>query len=88
LARVDLSEAMHLPERAPQPVDFLDLDAALNDLASLAPRQAKVVELRYFGGLENIEVARILGTSEPTVVRDWRAARAWLFARLQPEGNT
>ena len=65
-------------------MDFLDLDAALNDLASLAPRQAKVVELRYFGGLENSEIAGILGTSEPTVVRDWRAARAWLFARLKP----
>jgi len=66
-------------------MDFLDLDAALNDLASLSQRQAKVVELRYFGGLENAEIASILGTSEPTVVRDWRAARAWLFARLEPK---
>jgi RNA polymerase sigma-70 factor (ECF subfamily) len=81
---VDLSQAMEVPERVPQPMDFLDLDAALNDLAALAPRQARVVELRYFGGLENTEIASILGTSEPTVVRDWRAARAWLFARLLP----
>ena len=71
-------------DSASQPVDFLDLDAALNDLSRLAPRQAQVVELRYFGGLENVEIAGILGTSEPTVTRDWRAARAWLFARLQP----
>ncbi len=82
---IDISKALEEPDRVPQPMDFLDLDAALNDLASLAPRQAKVVELRYFGGLENTEIASILGTSEPTVVRDWRAARAWLFARLEPK---
>jgi RNA polymerase sigma factor (TIGR02999 family) len=85
---VDLSEAMEAPEQAPQPMDFLDLDAALTELAGLAPRQANVVELRYFGGLENPEIARMLGTSEPTVVRDWRAARAWLFARLQPQAKS
>ena len=84
---VDLSQAMEVPERAPQPMDFLDLDAALTALAGLAPRQAKVVELRYFGGLENTEIASVLGTSEPTVVRDWRAARAWLFARLEPQAK-
>jgi RNA polymerase sigma factor (TIGR02999 family) len=82
---VELAWALNEPDRAPQPMDFLDLDAALNDLAALAPRQARVVELRYFGGLENTEIASILGTSEPTVVRDWRAARAWLFARLLPQ---
>ncbi len=82
---LDLGQALEEPDRVPQPMDFLDLDAALNDLASLAPRQAKVVELRYFGGLENSEIAGILGISEPTVVRDWRAARAWLFARLKPK---
>jgi RNA polymerase sigma factor (TIGR02999 family) len=81
---VDLAEVHDTPGPVPQPVDFLDLDAALNALSQLAPRQAQVVELRYFGGLENVEIAGILGTSEPTVVRDWRAARAWLFARLQP----
>ena len=79
---VDLAQALDQPDPVPQPMDFLDLDAALNDLAQLAPRQAKVVELRYFGGLENAEIASILGTSEPTVVRDWRA---WLFARLEPK---
>lgn len=69
------------------PVDFVDLDAALHDLAALDERQAKVVELRYFGGLENAEIAAVLGVSEPTVVRDWRFARAWLFDRLQPPEN-
>jgi RNA polymerase sigma factor (TIGR02999 family) len=67
------------------PIDFLDLEAALDELAALDPRQAQVVELRYFGGLENPEVAAVLGVSEPTVIRDWRAARAFLFDRLQPQ---
>jgi RNA polymerase sigma factor (TIGR02999 family) len=65
-------------------VDFIDLDAALNELAHLDGRQAQVVELRYFGGLENLEIATVLGISEPTVVRSWRVARAWLYTRLRP----
>ena len=69
---------------AASPVDFLDLDRALNELTELDARQAQVVELRYFGGLENGEIAAVLKISEPTVVRDWRVARAWLFDRLQP----
>jgi RNA polymerase sigma-70 factor, ECF subfamily len=81
---VNLSEVADSSETAAKPVDFLDLDAALSELSRLSPRQAQVVELRYFGGLENGEIASILGTSEPTVVRDWRAARVWLFTRLQP----
>ncbi len=65
------------------PVDFVDLDQALNALEKLDKRQAQVVELRYFGGMENREIASALGISEPTVVRDWRIARAFLFDRLQ-----
>ena len=68
------------------PEDFLDLDTALNDLARLDARQAQVVELRYFGGLGNPEIAAVLGISEPTVIRDWRMARAWLFDRLSTAG--
>ncbi len=81
---VDLAEAEGVAEHSIEPLDLIDLDGALNDLAQLDPRQAQVVELRYFGGLENPEIAVVLGISEPTVVRDWRAARAWLFDRLQP----
>jgi RNA polymerase sigma factor (TIGR02999 family) len=81
---VDLAAAEDVPERLANPVDFIDLDAALNDLALLDPRQARIVELRYFGGMENGEIASALGISEPTVVRDWRLARAWLYGRLQP----
>jgi len=81
---VDISEIKDAPGKAANPVDLIDLDAALEDLSGLDPRQAQVVELRYFGGLENAEIAAVLGISEPTVVRDWRVARAWLFSRLQP----
>jgi RNA polymerase sigma factor (TIGR02999 family) len=84
MTQMDVSQvADHAGPRV-MPVDFLDLDTALNDLSRLAPRQAQVVELRYFGGLGNLEIASALGTSEPTVVRDWRAARVWLFDRLRP----
>jgi RNA polymerase sigma factor (sigma-70 family) len=62
--------------------DLLALDAAMADLARLAPRQAAVVEARYFGGLSVEEVAESLTISEATVLRDWRAARAWLAAEL------
>jgi len=81
---VDISEIKDAPGKAGSPVDLIDLDAALEDLSGLDARQAQVVELRYFGGLENAEIAAVLGVSEPTVVRDWRVARAWLFTRLQP----
>ncbi len=70
---------------AARPVDFLDLDRALEDLNELDARQQQVVELRYFGGREVPEVATVLGVSEATVVRDWRIARAWLFDRLWRE---
>jgi RNA polymerase sigma-70 factor (ECF subfamily) len=82
---VGLSDAQELAGTAANPVDFLDLDAALQELSSLDSRQAQVVELRYFGGLENAEIAAALGISEPTVVRAWRGARAWLYSRLQPQ---
>ncbi|MBP7148770.1 MAG: RNA polymerase subunit sigma-70 [Acidobacteria bacterium] len=63
--------------------DILALDTALEELARLQPRQAKLVELRFFGGLEVGEVARALDISEATALRDWRAARAWLARRLR-----
>jgi RNA polymerase sigma factor (TIGR02999 family) len=81
---VDLSLAEGIAAGQADLVNFIDLDHALNELAQLDPRQAQLVELRYFGGLDNAEIASVLGISEPTVVRDWRLARAWLFARLKP----
>jgi RNA polymerase sigma factor (TIGR02999 family) len=62
--------------------DLLALDAALDDLARLHPRQAAMVESRYFGGLEVAEVASLLDVSEATILRDWRAAKAWLAAQI------
>lgn len=62
--------------------DVLALDAALNRLAVLDARQAEVVELRYFTGLDIEETARTLGLSISTVTREWRMARAWLRREL------
>ena len=63
--------------------ELLALDSALEDLAALEPRQALMVECRFFGGLDLTETADVLGVSESTVVRDWRAARAWLSRELR-----
>lgn len=62
--------------------DVLDLEIALEELAARDPRRARVVELRFFGGLSAAEAARELGVSEDTVKRDWRLARAWLNREL------
>ena len=63
--------------------DVLDVDAALSELAALDERQARLVELRFFGGLEIAEAARVLEISVATANRDWAMARAWLFRRLK-----
>jgi RNA polymerase sigma-70 factor (ECF subfamily) len=62
--------------------DMLLLDEALNRLAEMDPRRGRVVELRYFGGLNNEEIAGVLKISENTVTRDWNMARAWLYQEL------
>jgi RNA polymerase sigma factor (TIGR02999 family) len=69
--------------RATSEEELLALDAALNDLAGFEPRQAAVVESRFFGGLEVSEIANLLGVSEATILRDWRAAKAWLGQKLR-----
>jgi RNA polymerase sigma-70 factor, ECF subfamily len=62
--------------------EILRLDEALQSLAELDPRRSRVVELRYFGGLNNEEIAGVLNISENTVIRDWNMARAWLYHQL------
>jgi len=62
--------------------DLVALDAALDALATLNPRQAALIEHRFFGGLDVAEAATALGVSEATALRDWRAARAWLVQAL------
>ena len=62
--------------------DLVALDDALQALASANPRVSQVVELRYFGGLNNEEISGVLKISENTVTRDWNMARAWLYQEL------
>lgn len=63
--------------------EWLAIDGALQRLARIDPRQERVVELRYFGGLSVEETAEVLGVSPKTVKRDWSMARAWLHRELQ-----
>jgi RNA polymerase sigma factor (TIGR02999 family) len=66
----------------PREVDLIALDAALDQLAAADPRQARMVELRFFGGLTQKEVGDLLGVSLATVNREWRLAKAWLYQRI------
>lgn len=63
--------------------DVLEIDAALAELAEIKPRQAEVVQMRFFGGLSESEIAEALDVSRRTVVRDWDKAQAWLHQRLR-----
>ncbi len=74
-------------ETAASAEDVLHLDAALEELARISPRQAAMVENRFFGGFDVAETAELLGVSEATVMRDWRAAKAWLAHRLRQGGR-
>ena len=78
--RVSLSAAADVAEE--EAADLLALDEALRKLAAFAPRQCQIVELRFFGGLTNEEIAEALAVSLTTVEREWRSARAWLRAEL------
>lgn len=64
-------------------IDLVALDEALDRLAQLDPRKARVVELRYFGGLDVAETAEVLSVSSDTVMRDWKMARLWLYRELE-----
>ncbi|HYE94625.1 MAG TPA: sigma-70 family RNA polymerase sigma factor [Rubricoccaceae bacterium] len=79
-AHLPLDEGRLAPPEAPD--QLLALDEALTRLTALDPRQAEVVELRYFVGLTVPEAADVLGRSEATVKRDWTVARAWLHHAL------
>lgn len=65
--------------------NLLEIDDALNRLAALDTRKSLVVELRFFGGLSEVETAAALGVSEATVQRDWRLARVWLYREVRGE---
>ena len=80
--RVTLDDAM-LPDGG-TPIDVLALDEALSRLAEIDATQARIVELRYFGGLTIEETAEALRSSPATVKREWAMARAWLKRELEP----
>ena len=77
---VSLDDAASVAGEAP--TDLVALDDALNALAQLDPRKARVVEMRFFGGLSVEETAVVLSVSPITVMRDWNSAKAWLYREL------
>jgi RNA polymerase sigma factor (TIGR02999 family) len=88
VAKVDHSSAIDLDQIPSSDRDlasssFCALDDALESLARIDPRRAKVIELRFFGGLSVEETAAVLRVSPQTVMRDWRLARAWIARELR-----
>jgi RNA polymerase sigma-70 factor (ECF subfamily) len=82
---VTLDEAMVFSEG--RSAELLAIDEAMQRLAKLDPRQSKIVEMRFFGGLTVEETAEALGISPITVKRDWSLARAWLYGELERQGH-
>jgi RNA polymerase sigma factor (TIGR02999 family) len=88
-ARITLEDGLLAAKQTgPGAIDLVALDVALDRLAGVSERQAKVVELRYFGGLEIEEIAEVLHVSPATVKRDWTVARAFLKRELAPAPRT
>ena len=81
--RIELDDAL-IADRGGDRIDIIELDSALERLAAFDAQQAKIVELRYFGGLTVEETADALGISPATVKRHWTLARAWLQRGLEP----
>ncbi len=82
LRTIALDEAVSFPNQ--KSVDLIGLDDALLELSSFDLQQARIVELRFFGGLTIEETAHALNISDSTVKRDWQIAKAWLYNRLKP----
>ncbi len=78
---VELTDSLTVAHEAPE--QMLDLDRALDRLASMDERQSRIVELRFFAGLSVDETAEVLAVSPKTVKRDWASARAWLEGELR-----
>lgn len=81
--KVSLDEDLLGTDDSSKSRDILALDCALDELNRISPRQAKLVEGRFFGGLDVDESAESLGISRSTVMREWRSARAWLACRIR-----
>lgn len=84
--RISLDEAVNFFEQ--RDVDLLALNEALTDLEVIDPKQVKIVELRFFGGLTIEETAEALALSPATVKREWRTAKAWLFKEITGKNKT
>lgn len=82
---VDLEKAVDLSSK--RSWELIALDDALNALAEIDPRKARIVELRFFAGLEVKETAEVVGVSPETVMREWKLARAWLSMQLRREAG-
>ena len=85
LSRVTLDPDVAVAQ--PVDVDVLDLDSALDRLASVDARKSRIAELRFFGGLSLKETGEVLNVSLTTVERDWQVARAWLFDALSTRSS-
>ncbi len=88
LGRIQLDDAAHLYPSQDNDKRLMSLNDALDELARADPRKAKVVELRYFGGLSVADTASVLRVSEETVTRDWRLARGWLLVQIKGAGGS
>lgn len=86
MRRITLDESATPDESDRRNIDLLALDEAMTKLASVDERGARVVHLKFFGGLTSEEIAAVLSISRSTVEDDWRVARAWLHRELSPGG--
>jgi RNA polymerase sigma factor (TIGR02999 family) len=84
-ARVTLTEGLAVSPEPAQDLDLVALDRALEELAAVDARKAKVIELRFFGGLSVEETAEVLHLSPDSIKRDWRLAKLWLLRALEGE---
>lgn len=84
--KLSLDEVYLFSENKPD--EFIALDESLKRLAERDPRQGRIVEMRFFAGLELKEIAGLLGISEKTVKRDWQVAKMWLYADLRERDGT
>jgi RNA polymerase sigma factor (TIGR02999 family) len=82
--RIEYADMPSMPIK--QDADLLALDDALDDLARIDERQARIVEMRFFGGLSSPEISEVLGISRATVDRDWATARVWLHRQVNRKG--
>ena len=85
---IHLTDNLDAQQSSTSEIDIIALDEALDRLEELAPRQSRIVELRFFAGLTIEETAALLGVSTSLVKDDWRMAKTWLYRQLKPVGGS